>query len=384
MIKGTQTSNLDSSHVCILDRHAWYQPTIESKALARVGATIEVSWAKQANQPDQVLAGRIDDPVQCEFMSRITSAFVPPSITNEQRVIEMAQNADGILVVRADITARVMDALPRLKVVGRYGIGLDNIDTEAAAQRGIAVVYAPGFCAREVADHTLSMLLACSRKLFKLNSAMHNNYWARDTASPMSALYSQTMGLIGFGQIGRETARRALAFGLRIIVHDPILNVEEAKNANVELVSMERLLSESDFISIHAPLNSQTHHLISSAQFALMKQTAYLINTSRGPHIDEVALVKALQAGKIAGAALDVFEKEPLPSTSALLDFDNVILTPHVAGLSDESQMELRNTVATAMADVLSGTWPKGPELFSPLDDIGRARTTARLQHGPI
>ena len=213
--------------VAIVDRHAWYDPAIEAAELARAGAQTVVSWAQIPDRPPEADQRIAADDLPPQALSRITSAFVGPSITTEDRVIEMAKSASGILVVRANISARVMDELPLLKVIGRYGVGVDNIDTDAAEERGIAVVYAPGFCAREVADHTLMMLLACSRRLEPLHRALIDNVWARDAATPMQAVYSQTLGLIGFGQIAREVARRAKAFGMTILAHDPFVAEDE-------------------------------------------------------------------------------------------------------------------------------------------------------------
>ena len=365
---------MSEHNVAIVDRHAWYVPDIERNVLARSGASVEVSWSRIAQRPPQADAGAANAD-EARALSPITSGFVPPSITTEDRVIEMARDADGILCVRADITAKVMDALPRLKVVGRYGIGLDNIDTEAAAERGIAVVYAPGFCAREVADHTMAMLLACSRKLEPLHRALLQGTWGRDAASPMSALYAQTVGLIGFGQIGRAVATRARAFGLRVLAFDPAVDAKTAAALGVELVPMETLIGESDYVSLHMPLTSATRHLIDEQRIARMKPTAFLINTSRGPLVDEPALATALAKRQIAGAALDVFEREPLPESSPLVRLDNVLLSPHIGGLSDEAQVQLREIVSTAMAEALSGRWPSGPELFSPRTPAERARS---------
>jgi D-3-phosphoglycerate dehydrogenase len=362
--------------IAIVDRHAGYVPEIEQSVLARSGASVEVSWSKVAQRPPQADVGA-ENADEARALSRITSGFVPPSITTEDRVIDMARDADGILCVRADITAKVMDALPRLKVVGRYGIGLDNVDTAAAAERGVAVVYAPGFCAREVADHTMAMLLACSRKLEPLHRGMLQGTWGRDAASPMRALYSQTLGLVGLGQIGRAVAARAKAFGLRVLAFDPAVDSNASAALGVELVPLDTLIEASDYVSLHVPLTSATRHIIDAQRLARMKSTAFLINTSRGPLVDEPALATALAQRKIAGAALDVFEREPLPESSPLVRLDNVLLSPHIGGLSDEAQVELREIVATAMSRVLDGRWPTGPELYSPRTPAEQARSRA-------
>jgi D-3-phosphoglycerate dehydrogenase len=179
-------------------------------------------------------------------------------------------------------------------------------------------------------------------------------------------VFNQTLGLVGFGQIGREVARRAAACGMTILACDPYLTAAGAAGLNVRLVSLQDLLQAGDFVSVHAPLTAETRHLLGRTEFRQMKRTAYVINTSRGPLVDEAALIEALDAGWIAGAALDVFETEPLPPSSPLLQREDVLLTPHTGGLSDEGQELLRHTVARAMADVLVGTWPAGGELNNP------------------
>jgi D-3-phosphoglycerate dehydrogenase len=365
--------------VAIVDRHAWYVPAVEEEVLAAVGARVEVSWARVADRPAEADAGRPADAAAREHASRISAAFVPPGITTEDRVIEMARNADAILVVRADMSVRVLDALPRLRVIGRYGIGVDNIDLDAADARGIAVVNAPGFCAREVADHTMALLLACSRKVEPLHAALMRGDWGRNIASPMHALYTRTLGLVGFGQIGREVAKRAQAFGITVLAHDPLQDAAAIRVHGAEPAALDDLLARSDFVSLHLPLLPTTKHLVGAKALAAMKPTAFVINTSRGPLIDEAALAGALAARRIAGAALDVFEVEPLPADSPLRKLPGVLLTPHVGGLSDEGQVVLRRMVAGAMADVLAGRWPTGPELAVPRDDAGKARAQARF-----
>lgn len=365
----------NACRVIIVDRPSWYEPVIERDELSRAGAEVLVGWAEVPDRPPEADHGYPAGDLTRGALSRITAAYVPQSITTEERVVEMARGAAGILAVRATMSARVMDALPDLRVIGRYGIGVDNIDTAAATARGIAVVNAPGFCAREVAEHAMMFVLACGRKLGWLDKALRRGTWGRDQASPMRALFSQTLGLVGFGQIGREVARRAAAFGMTILVHDPYVRAPGVADLPVRLVALPELLREADFVSIHAPLTAETRHRIGTAELRQMKPTAYLLNTSRGPLVDEAALLEALDAGWIAGAALDVFETEPLPPTSPLLRHDNVLLTPHTGGLSDEGQELLRRTLARAMADVLLGGWPEGRELYNP--EI-KAMTTGR------
>jgi D-3-phosphoglycerate dehydrogenase len=353
--------------VVVVDRPSWYEPALEAQELGRANAEVITGWATQEDRPPEADQGYPFGELGRLELSRLTSAYVPPHVTTAPRVVQMARGAAGIMVVRAAITGEVMDALAGLRVIGRYGIGVDNVDVDAATRRGIAVLNTPGFCAREVADHTMMLLLACARKLRMLDGMMHRGAWGRDQASPMPALYRQTLGLVGFGQIAREVALRALAFGLTVVAHDAYVAPEEMTRRGVRpAASLEALLAAADFVSIHAPLTAETRHLMGEAQLRAMKPTAFLINTARGPLIDERALVFALREGWIAGAGLDVFEREPPPAEHPLLALDNVLLTPHVAGLSDEGQETCRRRLAAAMADVLSGGWPAGSELCNP------------------
>ncbi|MHB0869585.1 MAG: C-terminal binding protein [Chloroflexota bacterium] len=351
--------------VVILDRPCWYVPSLEQQELGKVGAEVEVGWATMPEAPAEAGWNRpiIMTPEQ---YSTITSAFVPVGIGTEENLIAMARDADAVLVISAKVTKRVIEALPRLKAIGRYGIGVDNVDVETATRRGVAVVNVPGFCAREVADHVMMMVLAFARKLTFLNGLMRQGVWGRGKASPMPALYSQTLGLLAFGEISREVAQRARPFGLTLLAHDPFVTQAAADRYGVTLVSMEELLSRSDYLSVHAPLNAQTRHVLSEREFRRMKPSAVVLNTARGPVVDEAALVRALQEGRIAGAGLDVYEEEPLDPTSPLLEMENVLLTPHTAGLSDESQRDSRRRVSGAVAEILSGRWPEGRELYNP------------------
>jgi phosphoglycerate dehydrogenase-like enzyme len=266
----------------------------------------------------------------------------------------MAEGATAVMVSGALVSAEIMDRLPDLKVIGRYGIGVDNIDMRHAEERDIAVVSAPGFCAREVADHTMAMLLTSARRLPFLNTAILRGEWPRVEASPMPALYSQTLGLLGFGEIGRQVAARARSFGLTVAACDPVVDPAAMREAEVTPMRFEELLARADYLSLHLPLIPATRHVIGRAELAAMKPSATIINTSRGPLIDEEALADALQSGKLRYAALDVFETEPLPSRSPLAQLPNVLLTPHVAGLSDDGQELCRRIVATGVANVIA------------------------------
>jgi D-3-phosphoglycerate dehydrogenase len=278
----------------------------------------------------------------------------------------MAHDADAIMVTPASVTAEIMDRLPRLRVIGKPGIGYDVIDVEAATARGIAVFSAPGFCAREVADHAMMMALGLARKAPLLGNAMRRGIYERSLPSPLSALYEMTLGLVAFGEIAREMATRATPFGFRIIAFDPLVEQKVADPYGVTMVSLDELLAQADIVSVHAPLMKETFHLLGAREFNLMKPTAYVINTARGPVIDQTALIAALRERRIAGAGLDVFEPEPLPADSPLLTMENVILTPHMAGLSNVSQMAVRRRTARNVAKALIGEWPPTRDLVNP------------------
>ena len=298
---------------------------------------------------------------EAEELAKVNAELVEVDCTTEDEIIEAAKDADAILVVAAQITRRVMEMLPKCKVIVRYGIGFDTIDVNAATDNGILVVNVPAFCLEEVSNHAIALLLACAKKLVFLNEGTKQGRWAevKGALAPMESIYGQTLGLVGCGNIGRITARKAQCFGLRVLGYDPYLDKSLAKESGITLVSLPELLKESDFISVHTPLNKETRHLMGEKEFKQMKPTAYFINTSRGPVVDEPALIKALQEKRIAGVGLDVFEKEPVDSDNPLLKMDNVVVTPHSASYSDAAFKRCRTSVGQEAARVLSGQWPK-------------------------
>ena len=279
----------------------------------------------------------------------------------EADLVEQAADADAVLTYGAHMTRSVMEKLPNCKVIVRYGIGYDTIDVDAATDNNILVVNIPDFCIEEVSNHAIALILACAKKIVMLNNIMKRDGWmeAVGMQSPMASIYGQTLGIIGCGNIGRATARKAQCFGFRIIGYDPYVDESLATEAGIQLVSMVELLGKSDYISVHAALNAETRHLIGADELGQMKPNAYLINTARGAVIDEPALITALQKKKIAGAGLDVFEKEPVDPENPLLKMDNVIVLPHTASFSDDAFCRLRTCVGQEAARVLSGRWPK-------------------------
>jgi D-3-phosphoglycerate dehydrogenase len=270
-------------------------------------------------------------------------------------ILAVAREADAVLVTYAKLPGELLKQLKRCKAIGRFGLGVDNIDLPAARELGIAVNYVPDYCLREVSDHAMALLLALARKVTFSNKLVQSGRWEVPPITPLRRLEGQVLGLIGFGNIPRALAPKAKAFGLKVLTHDPYVKPEALKAAGVEGVSFDDLLARSDFVSVHAPLMPATRGLMNAAAFAKMKKGALVINTARGPLIDEPALIAALDSGHLGGAALDVVMTEPLAKDSPLIGRDNVILTPHTAFYSVEALEELQTKCATDVARVLSG-----------------------------
>jgi D-3-phosphoglycerate dehydrogenase len=281
--------------------------------------------------------------------------------TSSDDILAVARDADAILVTYAKLPAELLRQLKNCKVIGRFGLGVDNIDIKAAAEQNIVVTYVPDYCLQEVSDHAMALVLALARKVPFSNALVQSGRWEMPAVVPIRRLEGQILGLVGFGNIPRRVAPKALAFGFKVIAYDPYVAPEAARECGVELVSFDRILELSDFISIHAPLMPQTRGLFGAATFAKMKKGAYVVNTARGPLIDEAALIAALDGGHLGGAALDVVATEPLAKDSPLLGRPNVILTPHTAFYSVEALDELQTKCASDVAHVLSGAPPVYP-----------------------
>jgi len=276
-------------------------------------------------------------------------------------ILAVARDADAILVTYAKLPGELLRQLTRCKVIGRFGLGVDNIDVKTAAELGITVTYVPDYCMQEVSDHAMALLLALARKVPRSNALVQSGRWEMPAVVPLRRLEGQVLGLIGFGNIPRAVAPKAKAFGLQVITHDPFVPKDVLAGLGVEGVSFDDLLARSDFISVHAPLTPATRGFVNAAAFAKMKKGALIVNTARGPLIDEPALIAALDSGHLGGAALDVVTTEPLPKDSPLLGRDNVILTPHTAFYSVEALDELQTKCASDVARVLSGEKPVYP-----------------------
>jgi D-3-phosphoglycerate dehydrogenase / 2-oxoglutarate reductase len=256
----------------------------------------------------------------------------------------------------------VIEQLVQCRVIARMGMGFDTIDVTAARARGIEVVYVPDFGGDDVADHALALLLACARRLVTSGQALRAGTWpSYGDLGPMRRLKGQILGLLGFGRIARGLAKRAQAFGLVVIAYDPAVDADTMNSCGVEAVSEEELYQRADFVSIHVPLSAATHHLVDRPQLDRMKPTAYLINTSRGGVVRQEQLVRALSRGSIAGAGLDVFEVEPLPTDDPLRSLENVVLSPHSASFAIEALAEVRRKAIHDVVRVLNGESPVAP-----------------------
>ncbi len=277
----------------------------------------------------------------------------------EDDVIEAAQDADAIFVREAPITARVLKSFERCKIVARYGVGLDNIDLETARQLKIYVSNVPEYGTEDVSDHAVALLMGCVRSLLVRDQNLRNGNFEFDICDEIFRTTGKTLGILGYGKIGRAFHRKWQGFlPDKVLVYDPYVDAEFINANGAEKVELDRLLQESDFISIHAPLTPETRHIIDSAALKKMKNTAILVNTARGAVIDTVALAKALQDGEILRAGLDVFEKEPIPGDHPLVSLPNVILTSHVAWYSQESTKDLQGGAAKEILRVITGKPP--------------------------
>jgi D-3-phosphoglycerate dehydrogenase len=273
---------------------------------------------------------------------------------------------DAILLRTAQVNEAVLKAAKKLKVIGRYGVGLDNIDIKACGERGVRVTSAPYGNIISVAEYTLLMILQCAKNTCEVETlwrSPQNDFNSRNTHCGIE-LAGRVLGIIGTGKIGSLVAKKALsAFEMKVLAHDPYI-VEEKRVPGVEYAgSLDQALEQSDFVTLHVPLNEETRHLMGTKQFRRMKKTAYLINASRGPVVDEEALIEALNDHTIAGAALDVFEHEPHVWPNPLFEMKNVIVSPHIAGMTVESSNRVGEQAAMGIDDVLSGREPEWPVL---------------------
>lgn len=290
-----------------------------------------------------------------EELGRIGTELILAQIRKEEDIIRVCKEADGLINQYAILNRNVLSHLPKCKVVARYGVGVDSIDLKAATDLGIIVANVPDYCIDEVASHAVAMLLTLIRKTVWFDRKVKSSQWDFRQGAPIHRIQGKTLGLIGCGKIGFAVAKRMSAFGVKVITFDPYL---EKVSEGIELEDFDTVLKESDFISIHCPLNDSTRHLIGDEALKKMEKKPILINTSRGPIVDERALIQALEKGLISGAGLDVLEKEPPDDQNTILKMENVILSPHVGFYSEESISELKRRTAKNVADVLGGRQP--------------------------
>ncbi len=324
-----------------------------------------------------VIQGRSGrDYADCQAaLDRVPAQMVSlPFIGDADEVIARARDADALIISSSPVTRRVMESLEGVKAVMRTGVGYDVIDVAAATELGVVVINVPDVWIREVANHALALLLAWNRKIVTLDREVRAGVWSsRIPGAVTGSLHGETVGIVGLGNIGSAFARRIAALETRVIACDPYVDAARFEALGVERVSLDELAARSDYVSVHALLNAETRGLINEAFFRRMKPTACLVNTSRGPVVDEAALARALQEGRLAGAALDVFEEEPLPADSPLRRMEAVILTPHAAYFSSPAVAQVPRRCGEEIARLLLKERPLNvvnPEVYAP----GRVR----------
>jgi D-3-phosphoglycerate dehydrogenase len=328
--------------------------------------------------------GSNDVPVHLiqPILAEVDAELVIARPVTGPEIIEAGRDADGIIMHGSvPFTREIMSQLKRCKVVCRTGVGVDRMDLDAAKEFGIKICNAAGCNSIEVSEQTIGLLIAISRKLVRMNQYVRDGKWRRHTAElhayrgRVYRIAGRTLGIVGLGHVGRQVAPRAQGLKLNVQAVDPYLDPKVAQDLGVKLVSLDELIKTSDFISLHAPLTAQTRKMFGKAQFETMKRTAYVINCARGGLVDTDALYDALLAGKIAGAALDVTDPEPLPADHKILTLPNVIVTCHTAANSDESYVDCQTHAAREVARVLKGEAPttevKDPWLLAEAQDQG-------------
>ncbi|MFB6220536.1 MAG: C-terminal binding protein [Halolamina sp.] len=298
----------------------------------------------------------VDSNHQTEILEAIGAEVTTLDEKTEAAVAAAARDADALIVdAGTPVTAAVFDGAGALQVVGRSGIGVDNIDIDAAAANGVTVVNVPTYSLDEVSTHAFSLLLACVRAVPQYDRAVKDGTWDWKTGQPLRRMAGRTLGLVGFGSIARRLAAKLRSFGVEVVATDPYVGAATMRDYDVENVSFGTLLDRADYVSVHVPLYEDTRHLFSTAAFERLSDDCLFVNTSRGPVVDEAALVDALERGEIRRAGLDVLESEPPAADSPLLDRDDVVLTPHAAWYSEESRDDLSEGVASGVAAVLRG-----------------------------
>lgn len=302
------------------------------------------------------------EPEQMAYLADLGATFEEKTLLTEDAIIAEAADADALMVLREPITARVLEKLPKLKVIGRFGVGLDSIDVEACTNAGVQVTYVPDSNLDEVSTHALALILSLSRHLKRFDTAVREGRWmAMADGAGITRPSHQTLGLIGFGQIGRLTANKARAFGFKIMAYDPYMTAGAIEAAGAVPATLDEIVAGSDVVSLHVPATPETKNIISRERLHKMRKGAILINVSRGGLVDEAALAEVLTSGHLAGAGIDTFAQEPPAPDNPLLKVDNLLVSPHAAHYSTQSYAEVRNKVFADVAAVLKGEKPKYP-----------------------
>jgi glyoxylate reductase len=310
------------------------------------------------------------------FDAKVWPEYAPPP---KEVIIEKVRDVDALASLLSDkIDAEVFDAAPKLKIVAQMAVGFDNIDVKEATKRGIYVTNTPGVLTETTADFAWALLMAAARRVVEADKYVRTGQWRVGWHPSMLLgrdVYGATMGIVGAGRIGSAVARRAKGFDMKILFYDVVPRPELERELGAKPVDLETLLRESDFVSVHVPLIKATYHLINEERLKLMKKTAYLVNNSRGPVVDEKALYKALKEGWIAGAALDVFEREPTPVSNPLLTLGNIVVAPHVSSASHETRSKMAEMVAENLIAFFEGRTP--PNLVNP--EVTQVRPLTKL-----
>ncbi len=292
------------------------------------------------------------------IISDVGAKFSAYNCKTNEEVIECAKGADILMVQYYEMTADIIETLDNCELIVRYGIGINNIDLDAANRKGILVANVPDYAIEEVSDHTVTLMFSLIRKLPRITESIKEGDWDFKISSPIQRVKGQTLGLVGYGRIPRLLNHKVKNFGFNVLVYDPFIEPEDVDEDGVEIVDLDTLITRSDIISLHAPLTGATRHMFNIDVFEKMKDSAYLINTSRGSLINDDDLIEAIEKGLIAGAAIDVSETEPLSADSKLRRFNNVIVTPHMAWYSERALELLQIKAAECAAKYIKGELP--------------------------
>ena len=337
--------------------------------------------AAMSDVPFTAIQTESTDPAAFEIERSIIEAaggrVIIQRATNQEERAEILKDAQCVLVSSAPITNELLDQLPNLQLIIRYGVGVDTLDIPAATAHGVVVAHYPDFCQPEVANHAIMMLLAVARKLVDHDRSIREGRYRGVPLGVSAPIVGETVGIVALGAIGQEFAVRAKALGMKVMAYDPHQSDEVFARLEIERAhSLSDLLHSADHISIHAPLTPETYHMFSHEQFAMMKRSAILVNTARGKIVDQAALIEALTVGRIAGAGLDVFEQEPVPADSPLLTTPNLTMTPHSAFYSERSNTLIRQRIGHTVVAFMQGRWP---EEFATIPNRHEVRPRATL-----